>query len=362
MLSFDTIVKMSQKKLKKTLRIELNKMGYATVTDHGYLYAKGSVPVMLVAHMDTVHAQPVKTICKSADGRIVMSPEGIGGDDRAGVYMILQILKKHRCHVLFTEDEETGAKGAREFAKSTITPKINYMVQLDRRGNNDAVFYSCDNKDFTAFVTGFDFKEETGSFSDISVVAPALGVAAVNISAGYYHEHSKHEYVDMWSVRNIIERVSRMVSTKTDKYEYIEKVYQWSRFSYTYDGKSDWDDSDWSGYGSWWSDPPKSSRYTKWCMMLPETAVIKCDGEPVDDNSDGIYFTDFRGNVYGFSYDLGILILRVGYSATTEHGLPIKYDYKQAEAYEVITESYAEELLEEMQYGIKEDEVIEVCG
>jgi putative aminopeptidase FrvX len=68
-----------------------------------------------------------------------MSPYGIGGDDRAGVYMIMQILKAARCHVLFCEDEETGGNGAREFTKSSIHPEIHYIVELDRRDTNDAV-------------------------------------------------------------------------------------------------------------------------------------------------------------------------------------------------------------------------------
>lgn len=250
-MTFEDIVRKPQHTLKKALVSELNRMGYKTITKRGFLYAKGSRSVMLVAHLDTVHREPVKTICYSPDGKVVMSPQGIGGDDRAGVYMILQIIRKHRCHVLFCEDEETGGIGATKFVQSGIRPKINYIVELDRHGSDDAVFYDCDNPDFTEFVCGFGFQEEFGSFSDISILAPELEIAAVNISAGYYNEHSKHEYVDMDAVNQNIQRVSRMVSTHSDYFEYIEAV-RFSRWNFMegFDRYRWFDSFDWkSGTG-----------------------------------------------------------------------------------------------------------------
>jgi hypothetical protein len=234
-MTFEEIVVKSQQALKQSLISELRKMGYRTVTKKGFIYAKGTTPILLVAHLDTVHREQVKTICYSHGKKIIMSPEGIGGDDRAGVYMILQIIKERRCHILFCEDEEDGGIGAHAFIRSDITPEVNYIVEMDRRGSNDAVFYDCENPDFTDFVCSFGFVEDYGSFSDISVVAPHLGIAAVNISAGYYSEHSQHEYVDMDAVRNNIKRVGGMVSTKSDSFEYIDAkpYYNFRRFPAT---------------------------------------------------------------------------------------------------------------------------------
>ena len=221
-MTFEEIVMKSQPQLKKALISELTRMGYRTTTKKGFIYAAGNLPVLLVAHLDTVHRKRVKTICYSPDGKIIMSPQGIGGDDRAGVYMIMNIIKDYPCHVLFCEDEEQGGIGAGAFIKSKITPEVNYIVELDRRGNNDAVFYDCDNPDFTEFVTGFGFAEDFGSFSDISIIAPELGIAAVNISAGYYNEHSPHEYVDMEEIENNIKRVGKMIATPSPTFEYME--------------------------------------------------------------------------------------------------------------------------------------------
>lgn len=106
MLSFEEIVRESQRNLKNLLISELARMGYKPQIKQGFLYAKGRSPILLVAHLDTVHKELVKAICYSADGNIVMSQEGVGDDDRCGVYMTLQIIKKHHCHVLFCEEAE----------------------------------------------------------------------------------------------------------------------------------------------------------------------------------------------------------------------------------------------------------------
>ena len=72
--------------------------------------------------------------------------------------------------------------------------KFNYLIQLDRRGNDDAVFYDCDNKEFTEFITEKDWDLAQGSYTDICEIAPILNTAAVNFSCGYYHEHHLNEY------------------------------------------------------------------------------------------------------------------------------------------------------------------------
>ena len=86
-----------------------------------------------------------------------MSPQGIGGDDRTGVYIILQILRQVNCHVLFCEDEECGGRCAITSTQSGILPNTNYILELDTKGENDAMYYGCDNKEFRRFVAEFGF-------------------------------------------------------------------------------------------------------------------------------------------------------------------------------------------------------------
>ena len=174
MKSFVDICRMSQQEVKNYMVKYLSQKQYAVANNDGFLYAKGDVPVLLVAHMDTVHKQPVRETL-TAKGRIY-SPQGIGGDDRCGIFIIMHIVKELKCSVLLCEDEEIGGVGARKFTKSEFIKNlgVNYIIEFDRANARDAVFYGCDNEEFTDFVTeNTGFKEAHGSFSDISVIAPA---------------------------------------------------------------------------------------------------------------------------------------------------------------------------------------------
>lgn len=342
-MKIEDIVMKTQAGLKKALMAELNRMGYRTRTKKGFIYVKGSVPVLLVAHLDTVHKQPVKTICYSLDGKIMMSPEGIGGDDRAGVYMILQIIKKHRCHVLFCEDEEVGGVGAKEFAESGIIPDVNYIVELDRRGKNDAVFYDCDNPDFTRFICRFGFEEEFGSFSDISVIAPHLGVAAVNISAGYHNEHTRYEYINLESVVRNIDKVNEMIDTPSERFEYIEAI----RYRGLMTGRSFYEDAiDFDRYYGGVYD----GDYAIELSPLPDSAFIKHFNEMIE--CDGQFYINRHGKVFELFDDLDIAVEVDGAEAFSEQGLPAKFDEKKAVHIDVMDEEYVYDYL----YGLGQDD------
>ena len=203
---------------------------------HDFILVRGEAPIMLLAHLDTVHENPVEDICTTADGNILMSPQGIGGDDRCGVYALTNAyeaaLKKP--WLLFTCDEEIGGCGADAFCEVHQEGKLpkeldllKMLVEIDRRGSEDAVYYNCDNKEFEAYITGKGFKTEFGSFSDISYVAPELGTAAVNLSSGYYNAHTQHEFINRQHIEAVIEKVNEIVAEAAQpdfpRYEYITR-------------------------------------------------------------------------------------------------------------------------------------------
>lgn len=230
---FKGLCNMEQKDLKAKLRNILGTEGYKEVkNEDGFLYAKGEVPVLLIAHMDTVHKiLPTFFSLACSNGKTVLSsPFGIGGDDRCGVYMILEIIRELKCSVLFCEDEEKGCVGARKFADTDYVKNldVNYIIEFDRRGKNDAVFYRCGNEEFEAFVTAEFFETDFGSCSDISHVAPAAGIAAVNLSCGYYNEHTKGEYVVFEEMETVIEEAKKLIQTEVEEpFEYIAKKSAW---------------------------------------------------------------------------------------------------------------------------------------
>lgn len=240
---FELICKMSQTTVKKYAEKALKKTHSDITVGDGFVFAKGTFPVLLVAHMDTVHDNLPELIVYDAKLDKMSSPNGIGGDDRCGIYMILEIVKHYNCSVLFCEDEEVGGIGAKKFIETDLAHelKFNYAIELDRKGGNDAVFYDCDNEEFENFITKEFYKTAFGSFSDISIVAPFLGCAAVNLSCGYYNAHTKTEYVVLREMEKSIEEVCAILerTTEDDKFEYIEaEHYNYYKGSYWGSGSS----------------------------------------------------------------------------------------------------------------------------
>lgn len=224
MKKFVDICKMTQQEVKSYMTKYLAGYKYKVENRDGFLYAKGDIPVLLVAHMDTVHKQ-LPTVINEVNGRI-SSPQGIGGDDRCGIFIIMNLVKKLHCSVLLCEDEEIGGSGAIKFANSEFIDKldVDYMIEFDRMNATDAVFYSCDNKEFTDFVTDCTgFRTAYGSFSDISVIAPAAKIAAVNLSCGYYKAHTTDEYVVYKEMLDTISAAEELIQTDGGKFEYIPK-------------------------------------------------------------------------------------------------------------------------------------------
>ena len=233
MIDFNDILKLSQKELFGYLKKIFGKK--AICSKGNYILIPGDAPVMLIAHMDTVHKETVKQICKSRDGNIIMSPQGIGGDDRCGVFGTLCVYStaKAKPWLLYTCDEETGGQGARVFCahyRAGKLPKgidkLKLLIELDRKGHNEAVYYSCDNTELETYITSKGYETDWGSYSDIATIAPELGIAAVNLSAGYYNAHTLHEYIVLSHLNDTIRTVSEIVAeaaqNKIPKYEYIE--------------------------------------------------------------------------------------------------------------------------------------------
>lgn len=221
--------------------------GKTLISRGNFVLVKGVAPVMLVAHMDTVHEQHVREICAADNGNILSSPQGIGGDDRCGIYALVKVheLSAVKPWLLFTCEEEVGGLGAQAFcdchSRGLLPDKLDalkFIVEIDRRGANDAVFYDCYNPDFEDYVTSKGFKTAFGSFSDISVIAPVLDVAAVNLSAGYYNAHRLNEYIVRSELEHTIQKVVEIVadSSRSDfpRYKYDTGGYREDYFNDDY--------------------------------------------------------------------------------------------------------------------------------
>jgi len=204
--------------LSSALPKYLSKAGYAEwVENDDYAYFPGDIPILLVAHVDTVHKELPAVICFDKNTNSISSPTGIGADDRAGIAAILALVDMgHRPHILFCNEEECGGWGARSAVKVLNAPDVRYIIELDRKGSGESVFYDCANEDFEEYINSFDFETEWGSFSDISFLCPVWEVAGVNLSVGYHSAHTLTETLNLSEWNNAIEKVGKMLKSPPD--------------------------------------------------------------------------------------------------------------------------------------------------
>lgn len=222
---------LKQEELKRFLSQKFLKKFYYEkniVETEDYIYCKGNIPIALVAHLDTVFSQRATDVYYDAEKRTMWSPQGLGADDRAGVYAIIKILNQGlKPHVIFTTDEEIGGRGA--YAISGIEnpfEDLRYVIQLDRRGSDDCVFYDCANSSFVDYIESFGYKKAIGSFSDICFICPTWEIAGVNLSVGYRNEHSQIETLNTGDLEVTINRVIDMLQQENIPFfNYIYKKY-----------------------------------------------------------------------------------------------------------------------------------------
>lgn len=194
-----------------------------------YIIAIGDIPIALVAHMDTVFKMPVSNLYYDTRKGVLWSPEGLGADDRAGLFAIMRIVSDGlRPSVILTTGEESGGIGASAICErypQCPIPGLKYMIQLDRRGSDDCVFYDCYCPEFVDYVESFGFCERFGSFTDISFLMPQWQIVGVNLSVGYEDEHSYSEILHINALFNTIRKVKTMLSEKNiPDFKYDELV------------------------------------------------------------------------------------------------------------------------------------------
>lgn len=211
------------------------------IAKDGYLLCKGNLPVMLCAHLDTVHKmQPSEFVYDEVAGTM-SSPQGIGGDDRCGVYAALSVIKAiggedgaRKPFLFFSTDEEVGGSTTKKAAKDCILDirGVGYLVELDRQDTDDSVYYQCGNDAFKKWIDSFGFKEAVGTRTDICTLCEEWDLAGVNLSVGYVRQHTLTETVTFADLEKTIARtISIVEASKQDvlftycKKKYVNKSY-----------------------------------------------------------------------------------------------------------------------------------------
>lgn len=184
-------------------------------TDHlGNVYAtkghtSGFYPAVC-SHTDTVHPiQPMQVYEES--GCFVAYGEngqriGLGGDDKAGVYVCVELLLSMPVlKAAFFVDEEIGCLGSR-MADPAFFEDVGYCIEFDSP-NNDILSFSCDGaqlceedgallKIAEPLLTKFGAtKWQWHPFTDVAQLRRKFDFECLNLPCGYYDMHSNREFV-----------------------------------------------------------------------------------------------------------------------------------------------------------------------
>jgi putative aminopeptidase FrvX len=223
---------------------------------------KGEYYPMFIAHTDTVHQKVDKIIVKeetlirpntfgksfgndevpclkayTEDG----SPTGIGGDDKCGIFICLELLKTlDKVKIGLFVSEETGCHGSSKCDENFLQD-VGYITQYDAPGNHliseicsgvrlfdrDSEFFT---KSLDAIESAFgnEMLVQSHPYTDISQLKKKIDVCCINMSCGYYNMHTNQEFVSIEDVENAITAGLNMVKElglKKYKYEYKPIVY-----------------------------------------------------------------------------------------------------------------------------------------
>lgn len=219
---------MNQRQLLVLMTKYLRKHKYKVTETKQYILAEGELPVCLVAHLDTVG----ELLNNKQENVIYDDKQDIlhvlGGhtlDDRLGVWLIIQMIEMgKKPSIIFTTDEELGGLAAADIVTSyPICPleKIDFIIELDRKGFNDSVYYTCGNIEFQNYINSFGFETAEGSFTDCLILGEAWDIAAVNLSISYYNEHTYYEYAHLKGALSTLDKVVKILDDWTGHYNLI---------------------------------------------------------------------------------------------------------------------------------------------
>jgi len=171
-------------------------------TDLGLPGAQSSIVNPRVPPKQPKHAQDAQVIWNAS----FRSP--LGGDDRAGVAVILCALRGllgrdlPPFKALLNVQEETGCRGSSHTVQTYphFFEDVVYSITMDRRGNSDLITSIhtklCSDEFAEALCrdTALPYKPTTGMLADAMQIGK-LVPNAVNMSVGYYEPHSPTEYI-----------------------------------------------------------------------------------------------------------------------------------------------------------------------
>ena len=215
---------------------------------------------VIVAHLDQVQENHSKDFTVMEVNGVLFGYssknrrfEGLGADDKNGIWIALKSLEKYdTIKLAFFVGEEIGCIGSNQ-ADMDFFKDARFVIQPDRRGNNDLITSICGlelcSKEFISAVNAekFGYREEDGLMTDIETLKiNGLEISAVDLSCAYYRPHTDTEFTVIKDLENCLAFVQHIIENCTETYPH--KAID----SYYYRGYSYWDDEECYLYEEIW--------------------------------------------------------------------------------------------------------------
>jgi hypothetical protein len=189
-----------------------------------------------VSHTDTVHSiDHGLTVIETRDeennltiltgvNKDTLRPSGIGGDDKCGVFLCLEMLDTfENVKAAFFVSEEIGCVGSRH-ADPEFFSNVGYAIQYDSPEGNSMSFTLMSKQ---LFIKESDFGNKVSDliiesgidkwayhpYTDIWQLLEKFNFSCLNLAAGYYNMHRDSEYVIVEDVQNSYELGVKLVES-----------------------------------------------------------------------------------------------------------------------------------------------------
>lgn len=200
-----------EKRMRKFVKKKAFEYGanHAEMDKHGNLFitkGTGDYPCV-VAHMDQVQEFHSKDFQCFVCGDTILGysqsnkrQEGLGADDKNGIFVALECLRKFdNIKLAFFTEEECGTIGS-SAADISFFDDCRFVVQCDRKGNSDFVdnifSMSLCSEEFIhdTEMEKFGYAPHVGGLTDVYALSENyLEVSCCNMSCGYYNPHTDEE-------------------------------------------------------------------------------------------------------------------------------------------------------------------------
>ena len=181
---------------------------YPCVTSHMDTVQDKAKPFALAGAELPLRTRRVKsTTTDEVRHEIFIDGQGIGADDKLGVYISLQIVKNiDKIKAAFFVEEEIGMQGSKELDKEFFND-VAYVIGWDSPDLTRAAWkcsgtqlFSADfyTKHLKPVVTKWDFTDKcfnSEPFTDVIQIVEKTGVMCMNFGNGGYQAHSSSEYL-----------------------------------------------------------------------------------------------------------------------------------------------------------------------